>query len=123
MTLRKFLMAAMVVCMMTVVAVAASIDGKWTGEMQTPNGTRPVTFTFTADGTTLNGSTTGRNGEVKITNGKIDGDNVSFDVVREMNGNTMTTHYTGTVSGGELKLKVQMADREPRDLVLKKQTT
>ena len=123
MTLRKFLMAAMVVCMMTVVAFAASIDGKWTGEMQTPNGTRPVTFTFTADGTTLNGSTTGRSGEVKITNGKIDGDNVSFDVVREMNGNTMTTHYTGTVSGGELKLKVQMADREPRDLVLKKQTT
>ena len=123
MTLRKFLMAAMVVCMMTVVAFAASIDGKWTGEMQTPNGTRPVTFTFTADGTTLNGSTTGRSGEVKITNGKIDGDNVSFDVVREINNNTMTTHYTGTVSGGELKLKVQMADREPRDLVLKKQTT
>ena len=120
MNLRTIFVAAMVVCMMTAVAFAASIDGKWTGEMQTQNGTRPVTFTFTSDGNTLNGTTTGRGGDVKITNGKVDGDNVSFDVVREMQGNTMTVHYTGKVSGNELQLKVQMGDREPRDLTLKK---
>lgn len=122
MTVRKFLMAATIISAMTMVAFAADIDGKWTGEMQTPNGSRPVTFTFTSDGSTLNGSTSGRNGEVKISNGKIDGNNVSFDVVREMNGNAMTTHYTGTVSGSELKLKFQMRDQD-RELVLKKTTT
>jgi hypothetical protein len=116
-------MAATVVCLMTVVAFAASIDGKWTGEVTTPNGTRPVTFTFVSDGSKLNGTTTGRGGEVKITNGTVDGDNVSFDVIREFNGNTMTTHYTGTVSGSDLKLKMQMGDREPREMTLKKQTT
>ena len=120
MTLRTIFVAAMVVCMMTAVAFAASIDGKWTGEMQTPNGSRPVTFTFAADGSTLNGSTTGRGGETKITNGKIDGENITFDVVREMQGNTMTMHYTGKVSGSELKLKMQMGDREPREMTLKK---
>ncbi len=120
MTLRTMFVAAMVVCMMTAVAFAASIDGKWTGEMQTQNGTRPVTFTFTSDGATLNGTTTGRGGDVKITNGKVDGDSVSFDVVREMQGNQMTTHYSGKVAGSELKLSVKMGDREPRDLTLKK---
>jgi opacity protein-like surface antigen len=120
MTLRTMFVAAMVVCMMSAVAFAASIDGKWTGEMQTQNGTRPVTFTFTSDGSTLNGTTTGRGGDVKITNGKIDGDKVTFDVVREMQGNTMTTNYTGKVSGSELKLTVKMGDREPRDMTLKK---
>jgi hypothetical protein len=120
MNIRKMFGAAAVVCMMTVVAFAASIDGKWTGEMQTQNGTRPVTFTFTSDGSTLNGTTTGRGGDVKITNGKVDGDSVTFDVVREMQGNTVNSHYTGKVSGSELKLSVKTADREPRDLTLKK---
>jgi hypothetical protein len=122
MNLRAVILATLVACLLTGVALAATIDGKWTGEMQTPNGgTRPVAFTFTSDGSTLNGSTTGRNGETKISNGKLEGENVSFDVVREFQGNSVTIHYTGTVSGNELKLKMQMGDREPRDLVLKKQ--
>jgi hypothetical protein len=120
MNLRTILVAATVVCMMTAVAFAASIDGKWTGETQGPNGSRPVSFTFTSDGSTLNGTTTGRGGDIKITNGKVDGDSVTFDVVREMQGNTMTAHYTGKVSGSELKLKMQMGDGEPRDITLKK---
>src|SRR3974377_1416992 len=121
MNLRAVVLAALVACLMTGVALAADIDGKWTGEMQTPNGSRPVTFTFTSDGNALNGTTTGRGGETKITNGKIDGDNVSFDVTREFQGNTMTAHYTGTVSGSELKLKVKVGNREHSDPVLKKQ--
>lgn len=122
MTLRSVVLAGLVLLLVTGAALAANIDGKWTGEFQMPNGnTRPVTFTFTSDGNTLNGSTSGRNGEVKISNGKIDGDNVSFDVVREFQGNSVTQHYTGTVSGSELKLKMQMGDREPREMVLKKQ--
>lgn len=121
MSLRKIFATAMVAGLMTVAAFAASIDGKWTGEMTTPNGSRPVNFTFTSDGTTLNGMTTGRQGaEVKITNGKIDGDNVSFDVTREMQGNTMTMHYTGKVSGDDLKLSIAREGGNPRELTLKR---
>lgn len=120
MSLRSTFAAFAMAGLMAVAAFAADVNGKWTGEMQTPNGSRPVTFNLTADGSTLNGTTTGRQGEIKITNGKIDGDNVSFDVVREMQGNTVTVHYTGTISGDDLNLKVQVADREPRDLALKR---
>ena len=120
MNLRTIFTAVFVAALLTVSAFAAGIDGKWTGEMQTPNGTRPVTFTFAADGGTLNGSTTGRGGETKITNGKVDGDNIKFDVVREMQGNTMTLHYTGKVSGDELKLSMTREGGEPREMTLKR---
>ena len=36
----------------------------------------------------------------------MDGNNVSFTVKREFNGNTMVTKYEGTVSGDEMKLKI-----------------
>ena len=120
MNLRTILAAVFVAALMTVSAFAATIDGKWTGEMQSPNGARPVTFTFAADGNTLNGSTTGRGGETKITNGKVDGDSVTFDVVREMQGNTVTMHYAGKVSGDELKLAITREGGEPREVTLKR---
>ncbi len=121
MSLRKMFATAIVAGLMTMAAFAANIDGKWVGEMTTPNGTRPVNFTFTSDGSTLNGSTTGRQGaETKITNGKVDGDSVSFDVTREMQGNSMTMHYTGKVSGDELKLSIAREGGEPRELTLKR---
>ena len=37
--------------------LAADVDGKWTGNMATPNGDVPVNFTFKADGATLTGGT------------------------------------------------------------------
>ena len=43
---------------------------------------------------------------VQIANGKVDGNNLSFDVTRDMGGNSMTTKYEGVVSGSEMKLKV-----------------
>ena len=120
MKLRTILMAALVAALMTFTAFAASIDGKWAGEQQTPNGARPVTFTFAAEGSNLNGSTSGRGGETKISNGKVDGDNISFDVTREFNGNSMTMHYKGKVAGDDLKLTISREGGEPREMTLKR---
>ena len=43
---------------------------------------------------------------MQISNGKVDGNNVSFEETRDMGGNSMTTKYEGVVSGSEMKLKV-----------------
>jgi hypothetical protein len=56
----------------------------------------------------------------------VDGNNVSFEVTREMMGNSMTTKYEGTVAGSEMKLKMTMpgfGGGEPRtvEAVAKKQ--
>ncbi len=81
----------------------------------------PQTFTFKTSGSTLTGTVEGgRGGPVDITNGKVDGDNVSFEVTREMNGNSMTAKYSGTVSGDTMKLTVDIG-RGPREIELKKQ--
>jgi hypothetical protein len=63
---------------------------------------------------------------VQITNGKVDGNNVSFEVSRDTPNGAMVTKYEGTVSGSEMKLKVTspgFGGGEPRvnDVVAKKQ--
>jgi hypothetical protein len=97
---------ALVSCILAVAAFAAGVDGKWTYETQGRNGPQTGTITLKADGATLSGSVSGRGGDTDIADGKVDGNNISFSVVREMQGNKITVKYTGTVSGDELKLKI-----------------
>jgi len=90
-------------------ALAADIDGKWTAQFQGRGGnTQTQTLTLKASGSTLTGSMEGgRGGSVDISSGVIDGDNVSFKVVREFNGNQFTQQYKGTLSSsGDLTLSV-----------------
>jgi len=90
-------------------AFAADIDGKWKGSIDTPMGPIEVGFTFKADGVALTGTTTGPDGmEVKITNGKIEGDKISFDVAIDFGGMPFTINYSGVVKGADLALKAEV---------------
>jgi hypothetical protein len=103
----------------SLVALAADVTGKWTSEAMGKGG--PQTFTFKQDGAALTGTVQGGRGPAgEIKNGKVDGDNVSFEVTREFNGNSMTIKYSGTVSGSSLKLSVGTA-RGQREVTLTKQ--
>ena len=82
---------------------AADIDGKWTAQVPGRNGTMETTFTFKAEGEKLTGSVSGRNGDTAISEGKISGSDISFVVVREMQGNTFKMVYKGKLAGGEIK--------------------
>jgi len=123
-----------VVSLMLVVAfalMAADITGKWVAEQPGRNGGPPrqTTFDLKANGATLTGTMTGGMGGGRrgggggggggagggaaaapqareISDGTIDGNNISFTVKVEFNGNTMMSKYEGTLSGDELKLKV-----------------
>jgi hypothetical protein len=58
------------------------------------------------DGDKLTGTITGFQGqENEIKDGKVDGDKVTFKVIRDFGGRTMTTTYNGTLSGDSLKGK------------------
>jgi hypothetical protein len=91
-------------------ALAAEIDGKWTADVEGRRGTVTQTLVLQASGSNLTGSFEGgRGGAVDISDGKIDGNQVSFKVVREFNGNQFTQQYKGTISdAGELDLSVSM---------------
>lgn len=89
-------------------AVAADVSGKWVAQVPGRGGeTRQATFTFKADGSQLTGSVTGPRGDAAISDGKIDGDEISFSQVMEFNGNQVKLLYKGKVSGDEIKFTRQ----------------
>jgi hypothetical protein len=87
------------------VASAADITGKWTAEVPGRGGnTATNTFVFKADGAKLTGTMDGgRGGPVEISDGKVDGDNVSFIVSRTFNDQTFKISFKGKISGNEIK--------------------
>lgn len=101
---------------------AVEIDGKWTAEVPGRDGaTMTQTYTFKADGDKLTGKMSGPGGrELDITDGKITGEDVSFKVNVEFNGNSMTWNYTGKLAGGELKLKREGGRGPAREITAKK---
>jgi hypothetical protein len=112
---KKLLFVTTILLVLAIGAFAADVSGKWTYEQAGRNGgpARQVTITLKQSGSTLTGSVPGfgRGGgeappPTEITNGKVDGDKVSFETKMEFNGNTRVTKYEGTVSGDEMKLKV-----------------
>ena len=87
-----------------VAAIAADIDGKWVGQVQTQQGTGDVTIVLKADGEKLTGTFTSQLGEAPIQDGSIKGDAVAFKVLREIQGNKITVVYKGKLAGDEIKL-------------------
>ncbi len=100
-------------------AFAADIDGKWVSEAQGKGG--PQTLTLKAEGMKLTGTLEGgRGGSTEIQEGMIHGNDVSFKITREFQGNKVTNEYKGTLSGSDLKLTVTTA-RGTNDVTFKKQ--
>ena len=107
----KWLLLLMAVFAVT--ASAADIAGTWKGTAETPNGSIERTFVFKVEGDKLTGTVTmGQMGEGPISEGKVDGDNVSFAVVREFNGNEFRINYKGKVSGDEMKITGEVVGRD-----------
>jgi hypothetical protein len=106
----KWLCALIAVFALT--AWAADIAGTWKASVETPNGNFESTFTFKVEGGKLTGTVKSQMGEAPISEGKIDGDKISFALDREFNGQSFKITYTGIVSANELKLTVHFPGRE-----------
>jgi hypothetical protein len=109
--LRKLALALLFVALGAVTAFAADVSGKWTASVQGRRGTQNITFNFTVDGSTLTGKITTDRGDSDISNGKVDGDTISFDQVMNFNGEQHTISYKGTVSGDSIKFTRSFGDR------------
>ena len=87
------------------VTLGGPIDGKWTVEVQGRKGPQTQTLTLKSDGTKLTGSLdTGRGAATEITEGKIDGMNVSFKATRTGQNGKVSSAYSGKLAGEDLKL-------------------
>jgi hypothetical protein len=89
--------------LLAVSALAADVDGKWTGSVSTDNGDFPVSFTFKADGPMLTGSMAGPDGaDIAIKDGMIDGANISFWLSLDFGGNALKLTYKGIVASDHI---------------------
>jgi hypothetical protein len=111
----------------------ADPTGTWTWMRQGRGGGGEVKMTLKlkTEGDKLTGKLTspGRQGgdpvEVEIKDGKIKGDEVSFSVTREVNGNTFTSKYNGKVTGDTIKGKTEFernGETQSRDWEAKRDT-
>jgi hypothetical protein len=130
---KKLLFVTTVLLALAFAASAADVSGKWVFE-QPGRGGNPVkvTLTLKAEGGKLTGNVSrpGRDGnamETAITDGKVDGNNVSFKTTMQGGGGQFTSEYTGTLSGDDLKLTVQRPGRDgnvqKNEVVAKRATT
>jgi hypothetical protein len=101
--LRRSLSSLVLVIGLTAVAAAADVDGTWQGAVQTPDGDLMITFTFKAEGDVLTGTVASPMGEVPLSNGKVNGDVLTFDVQLE----TMVITHEATVNGDEITVKAR----------------
>jgi|ERR1700722_459525 hypothetical protein len=120
--MKKLISLCALFALTTVMALAADVTGTWKGEAN-PNGKGgPPTFNLKQSGSTLTGTASGRGGDVEISNGKVDGDKIYFEVTRDMGDKgKFTSKYTGTISGGTISVKVDSGRGDPRDMTLTKQ--
>lgn len=103
-------------------ALAGDVTGKWTAQVPGRGGnTREVTYNLKADGSKLTGTTTGFQGnDIQITDGTVDGDNISFTTKVDTPNGAMVMKYTGKVSGDEIKMTQQREGAEPREFTAKR---
>jgi hypothetical protein len=104
-------LALLLVCTST--AAAADVSGKWHAQVPWPG--RNLTdfyFTFKADDAKLTGNMVYPLGDsasrAEITDGKVDGDNVSFVVLTKMRDTQMRWNFKGQVQGGEIQFTLEM---------------
>jgi hypothetical protein len=122
--MKRTLMAFTALLCFTLVAFAADVTGKWTAEAPGRNGTPQVTtFEFKAAGAKLDGTvTTVRQGapvSSAITDGKVDGDTITFATTMTMGGNEVKLTYTGKVKGETIEI-TREGGRGPATMTAKK---
>ena len=102
---------------------AADVTGKWVAQVPGRNGNQEMTMNLKQEGTALTGTINGgRGGDQSISDGKVEGDSVSFVINLEFNGNKIAQNYKGTVSGDEIKFTREVAGRgNPVQFTAKKQ--
>jgi hypothetical protein len=102
-------------------AAAADISGTWKASFDTPIGQQNYTYELVVKDATVTGKAKSDNGETPLTDGKVEGDKVSFVENLNFQGMELRIVYTGTiVSADEIKFTRQVADFATEELVAKR---
>ena len=101
---------------------AADIIGKWFAQVPGRQGTVQTVFTFRVDGTALLGTVSNPQGETAISQGRINGDEISFVVIRNPGGNETKLVYRGKVAGDQIKFTREVqGGGQPQEFIAKRE--
>jgi len=92
-------------------ALAADISGNWKATAEGPNGAMERTFTFKQEGSKVSGETNSTfTGKSTITDGKVEGDTVTFTIAAKFGDQDVKLNYKGKISANEIKFTSEMAN-------------
>jgi hypothetical protein len=99
-------------------AAAADVSGTWKASFDTQIGRQSYTYELVVKDSTVTGKAKSDNGETTLTDGKVEGDKISFVENLNFQGMDIRIVYTGTiVSADEIKFTRQVADFATEELV------
>ena len=105
-------------------AFSADVTGVWKTEFESQIGLQKYTFTLTQDGTRVGGKALsdidGTKQETELTDGKLDGDTITFVEMLNFQGNELRISYTGKVAGDEIKMTRQVGEFATEEIVMKR---
>jgi hypothetical protein len=120
--MKTTLLAVLALVCITFVAFAADATGKWTAEVPGRNGNQTMTFNLKAEGATLTGSVTTARGDAPISDGKVDGDTITFAqmIPGRDGGAGIKITYTGKVSTNSIEFSRDAGRGTPTTFTAKK---
>ncbi|HVW86840.1 MAG TPA: hypothetical protein VHB50_19275 [Bryobacteraceae bacterium] len=93
---------------------AADMSGIWTGQMIGRDGDpQDLSFRFVQAGDKLTGKMYGDNESMPLGEGRITGNEITFSVTNELNGQITKFVYTGTIQGQEIEMKRERTGVKP----------
>ena len=91
-------------------AMAEDISGHWKATAEGPNGAMERTFVFKQDGSKVTGETISEfTGKSTITDGKVEGDTVTFTIAAKIGDQDVKLNYKGKIAASEIKFTSEMA--------------
>ncbi|HTG43550.1 MAG TPA: alpha/beta hydrolase-fold protein [Verrucomicrobiae bacterium] len=110
----KIYKTLLILAVFSLSAIAADITGTWKAEFETQRGLQKYTFTLKQDGKGVSGKANvereGENREAELSEGKVEGDTVTFVEPLKFQDNELRITYRGKISGNDIKFTRQVGD-------------
>jgi hypothetical protein len=125
MFMRKGVILAVLVLVGMVCVYAADITGKWTTEFDSQVGVQKYVFEFKVEGTKLTGTAISKiadaaEAKTPITEGAVNGDDVTFVENLDYSGQQLKITYKGKIAGDEIKFTRDVAGQGGETFVAKR---
>jgi enterochelin esterase-like enzyme len=107
------------------IGFTADLSGTWKSEFDSQIGRQKYTYTLKQEGDKLTGKANSEVNEQKretdLSEGKVEGDKVSFVELLNFNGNDIRITYKGTIANNEMKFTREVGNFAKEDIVLKRE--